>query len=78
MNYSRAEAEKADPRGSLAQLVEQRLEEPCVPSSSLGGATKDSTSRSRGVFSIVARFNSLIVLKASVFRLYWLLGCVVK
>ena len=25
--------------GSLAQLVEQRLEEPCVPSSSLGGAT---------------------------------------
>jgi hypothetical protein len=26
--------------GSLAQLVEQRLEEPCVPSSSLGGATK--------------------------------------
>jgi len=26
----------------------------------------------------VARFNSLIVLKASVFRLYWLLGCVVK
>lgn len=27
-------------RGSLAQLVEQRPEEPCVPSSSLGGATK--------------------------------------
>ena len=26
--------------GSLAQLVEQRPEEPCVPSSSLGGATK--------------------------------------
>ena len=26
-------------RGSLAQLVEQRPEEPCVPSSSLGGAT---------------------------------------
>jgi hypothetical protein len=25
--------------GSLAQLVEQRPEEPCVPSSSLGGAT---------------------------------------
>ncbi|MDN5274831.1 MAG: hypothetical protein JWP06_732 [Candidatus Saccharibacteria bacterium] len=29
--------------GSLAQLVEQGLEEPCVPSSSLGGATKEST-----------------------------------
>ena len=28
------------PCGSLAQLVEQRPEEPCVPSSSLGGATK--------------------------------------
>jgi hypothetical protein len=26
-------------RGALAQLVEQRPEEPCVPSSSLGGAT---------------------------------------
>jgi hypothetical protein len=25
--------------GSLAQLVEQRIEAPCVPSSSLGGAT---------------------------------------
>lgn len=25
--------------GALAQLVEQRPEEPCVPSSSLGGAT---------------------------------------
>ena len=30
--------------GSLAQLVEQRPEEPCVPSSSLGGATKEYTS----------------------------------
>ena len=28
-------------RGALAQLVEQRPEEPCVPSSSLGGATID-------------------------------------
>ncbi len=28
-------------RGSLAQLVEQRPEEPRVPSSSLGGATKE-------------------------------------
>ena len=26
--------------GSLAQLVEQRIEDPRVPSSSLGGATK--------------------------------------
>ena len=31
---------KMNVRGSLAQLVEQRPEEPCVPSSSLGGATK--------------------------------------
>ncbi len=30
--------------GSLAQLVEQRPEEPCVPSSSLGGATKEKVS----------------------------------
>ena len=29
--------------GALAQLVEQRPEEPCVPSSSLGGATKENT-----------------------------------
>ena len=29
--------------GSLAQLVEQRPEEPCVPSSSLGGATNTTT-----------------------------------
>ena len=37
--------------GSLAQLVEQRPEEPCVPSSSLGGATKENTpSKSWGVF----------------------------
>ena len=30
-----------DQYGSLAQLVEQGPEEPCVPSSSLGGATKE-------------------------------------
>ncbi len=30
--------------GSLAQLVEQRLEEPCVPGSSPGGATKENRS----------------------------------
>ena len=34
-------------RGSLAQLVEQRPEEPCVPSSSLGGATKIKVSAER-------------------------------
>ena len=34
-----AHQKKTFRRGSLAQLVEQRLEEPCVPSSSLGGAT---------------------------------------
>ena len=38
--------------GSLAQLVEQRLEEPCVPSSSLGGATKENTPALVGVFSL--------------------------
>ena len=37
-------------RGALAQLVEQRPEEPCVPSSSLGGATSKSTSAKVGVF----------------------------
>ena len=36
-------------RGSLAQLVEQRPEEPCVPSSSLGGATKIISSSKDGV-----------------------------
>lgn len=42
MNNSRAEARRPSVTmcGSLAQLVEQRPEEPCVPSSSLGGATK--------------------------------------
>ena len=33
--------------GSLAQLVEQRPEEPCVPSSSLGGATKINASAAK-------------------------------
>ena len=28
--------------GAIAQLVEQRTENPCVPSSILGGATKSS------------------------------------
>ena len=36
--------------GSLAQLVEQRPEEPCVPSSSLGGATTYNYAPSFGVF----------------------------
>ncbi len=39
--------------GSLAQLVEQRPEEPCVPSSSLGGATKEITPLHCGVISLV-------------------------
>ena len=33
--------------GALAQLVEQRPEEPCVPSSSLGGATIDDSNHLR-------------------------------
>ena len=33
--------------GALAQLVEQRPEEPCVPSSSLGGATIDNSNHLR-------------------------------
>lgn len=48
-----------DKRGSLAQLVEQRPEEPCVPSSSLGGATKESTPLSWGFF-FVTEFNDFI------------------
>ena len=40
--------------GSLAQLVEQRLEEPCVPSSSLGGATKIiSSSQDGGIILVI-------------------------
>lgn len=42
--------------GSLAQLVEQRPEEPRVPSSSLGGATKEITSSKDGVISLVILF----------------------
>ena len=38
--------------GSLAQLVEQRPEEPRVPSSSLGGATKEIASSFDGAFSL--------------------------
>ncbi len=41
--------------GSLAQLVEQRPEEPCVPSSSLGGATKKKSDISIGLFLFIAR-----------------------
>ncbi len=36
--------------GALAQLVEQRIENPCVPSSILGGTTK-KTPAMAGVFS---------------------------
>ncbi len=51
-------------RGTLAQLVEQRPEEPCVPSSSLGGATKLELERSvTGPFFICSL---LPVLSASV------------
>ena len=32
--------------GAIAQLVEQRTENPCVPSSILGGTTKNDLSRS--------------------------------
>jgi hypothetical protein len=44
--------------GSLAQLVEQRPEEPRVPSSSLGGATKETASLPpvHGAFSLVRNF----------------------
>ena len=40
-------------RGALAQLVEQRPEEPCVPSSSLGGATnrKNRLEKFQNLFS---------------------------
>lgn len=41
--------------GSLAQLVEQRPEEPCVPGSSPGGATKIITSSSDGAI-ILGKF----------------------
>ncbi len=45
------EASPSQPtNGSLAQLVEQRPEEPCVPSSSLGGATN------AGVAQLLERF----------------------
>ena len=45
-----------DERGSLAQLVEQRPEEPCVPSSSLGGATKVKPPKKFGGFTLVSIF----------------------
>ena len=34
------------PPGAIAQLVEQRTENPCVPSSILGGTTKNDLQRS--------------------------------
>ena len=37
--------------GAIAQLVEQRTENPCVPSSILGGTTKKRLSRASFSFS---------------------------
>ena len=47
--------------GALAQLVEQRPEEPCVPSSSLGGATKENASQhNREAFSLYKLTSNLV------------------
>src|SRR5690606_10531518 len=43
--------------GALAQLVEQRIENPCVPSSILGGTTGKSPQRSRGLFHLSCCFS---------------------
>ena len=51
--WSRSEQFTIDADGSLAQLVEQRPEEPRVPSSSLGGATKINPSLQSGGFILV-------------------------
>ena len=39
--------------GAIAQLVEQRTENPCVPGSIPGGTTKNDSSENLGRFSLV-------------------------
>ena len=39
-------------QGTIAQLVEQRTENPCVPSSNLGGTTKKAAIKSRFFFVV--------------------------
>ena len=48
-------------QGALAQLVEQRTENPCVPSSILGGTT--GRREGQGVFPFFMIFSLLLKLK---------------
>lgn len=51
-------------RGALAQLVEQRTENPCVPSSILGGATEGPSKN--GPFYFLFLISAIRFLKATV------------
>ena len=42
--------------GAIAQLVEQRTENPCVPSSILGGTTKKRPDKGRFFFFILSDY----------------------
>ena len=42
--------------GAIAQLVEQRTENPCVPGSIPGGTTAKKTSKIRSLFLFFIRF----------------------
>ena len=55
--------------GSLAQLVEQRPEEPCVPSSSLGGATRYFRLANAGLFYLSSQGTSGQGLRAIIYTL---------
>ena len=45
-------------QGAIAQLVEQRTENPCVPSSILGGTTKNDLQRPFFVFISLSIFSN--------------------
>ena len=50
----------AKQKGAIAQLVEQRTENPCVPGSIPGGTT-EKTSTFVEVFSVVTLIGSLVI-----------------
>ena len=61
------------PRGAIAQLVEQRTENPCVPGSIPGGTTNKKTSKIRSLFIFHIRlkhYNAATYFSASIAALH--------
>ena len=57
--FAAAFVQKDDLQGAIAQLVEQRTENPCVPSSILGGTTKNDLNGSFFAIYMCSNYQSL-------------------